>query len=210
LQAWADYVLQAQRVRIQEENTRLLGLVASTAASRVRAGGSQQEQLRADVAARLAENELATARTELEQQRAMLNNILRRSPEAPLQPPSELSPPRRALTSDDAIIAAGVNNNADLAALGFDESARRAAIVRARQEYLPEINPMAAFTGSISQSVGAAIALPTQLPKIRSMISEARSDLRRVQAGVAGAQADRASQFAVALLGRRGATRSRV
>lgn len=207
LQAWAEYALQAERVRIQEENTRLLNLVASTAASRVRAGAAQQEQLRADVASKLAENELASARSTLEQQRAMLNAMLRREPDAPLPPPALLPDPREAPADDETLLAAGVNNNSELAALGFDQAARRAAIERARLEYWPEFNPMAAFTGSVSQSIGAAIVLPTQLPKIRAMIAESRSDLRRVQASTAGVRADRASQFSAAVLALRDAER---
>jgi outer membrane protein TolC len=207
LQAWADYALQAERVRIQVENVQLLRLVSSTAASRVRTGAAQQEQLRADVTLKLAENELTTFRSELDQQRAALNALLLRPPEMPLEPPATLPEPRRLVADDDALLAAGVENNAELSALGFDESGRRSAIERARQEYLPEINPMAAFTGSVSQSIGAAIVLPTQLPKIRAMVAESRADLRRVQAALSQSRSDRASQFAVAVLAMRDAER---
>lgn len=204
LQAWADFALQAERVRIQQENIGLLRLVAGTAGSRVRAGGAQQEQLRADVSLKLAENEIATARSELDRQRASLNGMLRRGVDEPLTPSAE---PRDVDLSDDDWLAAGVANNAELAALGFDEQARRSAIVRARLEYLPAINPMAAFTGSVSQSVGAAIVLPTQWQKIGAMVKEARSDLRRVQATFAQASADRTSRFTAALISMRDAER---
>jgi outer membrane protein, heavy metal efflux system len=207
LQAWADYALQAERVRIQEANLDLLRLVSETAASRVRAGGAQQEQLRADVELRLAENELATARTTLDQQRASLNALLRRAPDAPLQPPATMPEPRPLPATDDGLLAAGVANNADLAALGFDVEARHAAIRRARLEYLPEINPMAAFTGSVSQSLGAAITVPTQIPRIRAMVAESRADLRRVEASLAQARSDRAGRFAATLIALRDAER---
>jgi outer membrane protein TolC len=207
LQAWADYVLQAERVRVQEENRDLLRLVSETAASRVRAGGAQQEQLRADVELRLAENELQSARATLDQQRATLNAMLRRTPDATLTPPVSLPKPRILAGDDESLLAAGVANNADLAALGSDVEARRAAIRRAKLEYLPEINPMAAFTGSVSQSLGAAITVPTQLPRIRAMVAESRADLRRVEASLQQAKADRAGQFAVTLLAIRDAER---
>jgi outer membrane protein TolC len=207
LQAWADYALQAERIRIQEQNLGLLRLVADTAASRVRAGASQQEQLRADVAARLAENGLATARSELSQQQAKLNAMLRRPADAPLEAPPELPQPRELAAADDTLLAAGVANNPELATLGREREARLAAVERARLEYLPQFNPMAAFTGSVSQSVGAAIALPTQLPRIRAMIDEARSDLRRIEASAGQTGADRAAEFAVALLALRDAER---
>jgi outer membrane protein, heavy metal efflux system len=207
LQGWADYTLQAEQVRIKEENVSLLTMVAQTAASRVRAGGAQQEQLRAEVELRLAVSELASERSELAQQRASLNALLRRDPNAELAPPAVLPAARSVTASDDALLAAGVANNAELAALGFDEQARTAAIERARQEYLPEINPMAAFTGSISQSIGAAVSLPTQLPRIRAMVAESRADLKRVQAMSSQTKSDRAGAFAATLLAMRDAER---
>lgn len=207
LQAWADYSLQAEQLRINQENVALLRMVADTAASRVRTGGPQQEQLRADVELRMAENELATSQAVLEQQRSKLNALLRRDAAAPLVPPESLPEPRAVAASDEALLAAGVNNNAELAALGRDQEARQAAIERARMEYLPEINPMAAITGSVSQSVGATIGLPTQLPRIRAMVAEARSDLRRVQSMTGQAKADRAGRFAATLLAMRDAER---
>ena len=207
LQAWAEYALQAERIRIQGQNLQLLRLVATTAASRVRAGGSQQEQLRADVAARLAENELASARAELSQQQARLNALLGRPEQSPLLPPAQLPEARPFDIDDDALLAAGVSNNPELAGLGRERAARLAAIDRARLEYLPEINIAAAFTGSLSQSIGAAITLPTELPRIRSMIAEARSDLRRVEAAATQRRSDRAADFLVAVLALRDAER---
>ncbi|HRK30635.1 MAG TPA: TolC family protein [Tepidisphaeraceae bacterium] len=207
LQAWADYALQAERLRIQEQNLSLLQLVSDTAASRVRAGGPQQDQLRANVQLRLAANELATAKASLDQQRTTLNALLQRDPNEALPPPPTLPVPRPIGASDEALAAAGVSNNPELAALGFEAKAREAAIQRARLEYLPEINPMAAFTGSVSQSLGAAITLPTQLPRIRGMIAEARADLRRVEALSRQTQFDRAGKFAATLIALRDAER---
>lgn len=207
LQAWADYALQAEQARINQENVVLLRMVAETAASRVRTGGPQQEQLRADVELRMAENELETSKATLDQQRSRLNALLLRETAAPIAPPDPMPAPRKVAATDDALLAAGVTNNADLAALGWDQEARRTAIERARMEYLPEINPMAAFTGSVSQSVGATIGLPTQLPRIRAMVAEARSDLRRLEAMTSQAKADRAGRFAATLLAMRDAER---
>jgi outer membrane protein TolC len=207
LQAWADYALQAERVRIQEQNLGLLKLVSETAASRVRAGSPQQEQVRADVEQKIAQSELDTARAELRQQRAALNGLLRREADTPLEAPKTMPAPRPLQATDEQLLTAGVLNNADLAALGRDAEARAAAITRAQLEYQPGINPMAAFTGSISQTLGAAISLPTQWPKIRGMVAEARADLRRVNASAAQAGADRASRFASTLVALRDAER---
>jgi len=207
LQSWADYALQAERIRIQQQNLELLRLVANTAASRVRAGASQQEQLRADVAFRTADNELATARATLEQQRARLNGLLMRGADASLVPLASMPTGRPLPMDDQTLIAASVSNSPDLAALGHDRESREAAIQRARLEYLPEINPMAVLTGSLSQSIGAAVVLPTQLPKINAMVAEARSDLRRVEMSLAQAKSDRSARFLATLFALRDAER---
>jgi outer membrane protein, heavy metal efflux system len=65
LVAWNDYALQAERVRIQQENVDLLKLVSQTAAGRVRAGGMQQDLVRADLQLRLAEDQLASMQSML-------------------------------------------------------------------------------------------------------------------------------------------------
>jgi outer membrane protein TolC len=207
LEAWFSYALQAERVRVQSQNVSLLQMVAETAASRVRAGASQQEQLRADVEARLAENELASAQAELVQQRSRLNALLRRSPDAPLDPPATLPPPRPLAADDATLLAVGAANHPQLAALAFEREARVAEIRRAELEYQPDVNVMAAFTGSVSQSLGAAVMLPTQWPKIRAMVAESRSNLRRVEATARQARADVAGEYVATLAALRDAER---
>jgi outer membrane protein TolC len=199
LTAWANYALQAERVRIQEENVRLLQLVSDTAASRVRAGGAQQEQLRADVQLRLAQNELGTMRATLRQQQARLNAMLVREPDAPLPPPASMPAPRPFPTDDAALLAAGVKNNPELAALDATLTGRSDAIERAKMEYIPDFNLRGGFTGSVEQFVGAALVLPTELPKIRAMVDESRADLRRVIAMRDQARSDKAGEFVATL-----------
>ncbi|HEV7302409.1 MAG TPA: TolC family protein [Tepidisphaeraceae bacterium] len=207
LSAWADYALQAEKVRVQEENVRLLRLVSETAGARVRAGAPQQDLLRAQVELKQAENELSTMRSEVQRQRATLNALLVRPAESPLPPPVRLPEPRPLIADDSALLAMGVRNNPELAALDKDQLAREAAIVRARLDYQPEINLTAAFTGSISQTVGGMLVVPTRLPAIRAMVREARSDLRRVEAMADQARSDRGAQFAATLVALRDAER---
>lgn len=207
LQAWADYALQSERVRVQEENLDLLTLMRETAIGRVISGDARDRELRIELEITRAENELATARSILDQQRVSLNAMLRRPPDAILPPPDEIPLPRLLSLTDDELLSAGVTNNPELAALGYDADARQAAIRRAQLEYWPEVNPMAAFTGSVSQSLGAAIMIPTQLPRIRAMIAESRAELWRIEASLAQAKTDRAGRFLLTLIAMRDAER---
>jgi outer membrane protein TolC len=74
------------------------------------------------------------------------------------------------------LIAAAVDAAPELSALARDVAARRDALELARMRFIPDVNPMAAFTGSASQMVGAMVVLPTMVPAIRASIEEARAD----------------------------------
>jgi outer membrane protein TolC len=207
LSAWADYAAQAERIRIGEENLGLLRMVVTSTETRVRAGAPQQDLLRAQVELQTAENELGSRRAELTQQQARLNALLVRPADAAIAAPPAQPDPRPLPADDAALLALGVNNNAELASLDKDRLARESAIVRAKLEYLPDVNVNAAFTGQISQMAGGVLAVPTRFPAIRAGIEEARADLRRVEAMRDQRRADRASAFAATLAALRDAER---
>jgi outer membrane protein TolC len=206
LNAWVGYALQAEKVRIQRENVALLRLLADTARGRVQAGASQQDLLRADIELRLGEDELRNLEADVPSQRAALNAMLGRDPQAPLPEPARL-PDARPVPDDAALLAVGVAGSPELAALAREVSGREDALERARQEYIPDINPFAGFTGSISQVIGAGVTFPTVIPRIRGMIREARADLRRVQAMARQTRLDRAADYVAALYALRNSER---
>lgn len=209
LGAWAEYALQAERIRLGEANLQLLQRVVDTTATRVRSGAPQQDLLRAQVELSKALNDLQTQRSELVRQRAMLNAMLVRPADTALEAPAEL-PQARVLPEDDAkLVMLGTRNNAEIAALDKDALARDAAIYRARLEYQPQVNVAAGFTGSVSQMLGGSVLLPTRIPAIRAMVAEARSDLRRVEAVTAQKRADKASAFFSTLVALRDTERRR-
>ena len=207
LNAWIDYALLAEQVRIQRENTSLLKLLNETAAGRVRAGGAQQDLLRTDIEYRMGEDELRTMESELPRMRAMLNAMLGRAPDAPLTPPAHLPEPRPVPADDASLLSVGVAANPELRALAYEKSGRRDALERARMEYLPDINPFAAITGDVTQVVGFDVMLPTVLPRIRGMVKEARADVRRVQAMTRQTQLDRSAEYVAALYALRNSER---
>jgi outer membrane protein TolC len=206
LKSYIDYALMAEQVRVQQENTGLLKLLNDTASGRLQAGGTQQDLLRTGIELQMGQNMLGTMQSQLPGMRAMLNAMLLRPADAPLPPPATI-PERPLLANDATILAIGVSANPELKALAYEVQGRGDAIERARMEYLPDINPMAGFTGSVSQMLGAEIMLPTAIPKIRGMVTEARADLARMQAMQRQTKADRAAQYVAALYAMRNAER---
>ena len=207
MQAWLDAALMEEQIRIQRDNVSLLKLLSETAADRVRAGAPQQDLLKAQIAHRLAEGELARMEAEHHGMEAAINGLMRRDPHAALNLPAALPEPRPVWVEDDALIAAAVDAAPELGALARDVAARRDALELARMRFIPDVNPMAAFTGSVSQSLGAMVVLPTMVPAIRASIEEARAMLRASQAMAVQARADRGAAFVAALWSMRNAER---
>lgn len=199
LTVYLDLALHEEKIRIQRDNVSLLKLLAETAADRVRAGGSQQDLLKAQTNFRLAENELANMESMHLSMRSMLNGMMARDPDAPLGLPPGL-PAARPLAVDDArLIAIAVDQNPELAQLARQVAGRKEALELARMQFIPDINPFAGLTGTASQSIGAMLILPTTIPQIRGKIDESRAMLRSADAMLRQARADRAASFIAAL-----------
>lgn len=199
LTSYVDLALSREKLRIQRDTVSLLKLVSDTASDRVRAGGNQQDLLKAQTSYRLAENALENLKTEERSMRAMLNVMLALDPQAPLDLPPGLPAPR-SLTADDAtLIAIAVDRNPGLAQLARETAGRREALELARMQFIPDINPFGAFTGSMSQSLGAMLIIPTTIPQIRGRIDESRAMLRASEAMLRQGRLDRAGSFVAAL-----------
>lgn len=207
LNEYLDYALLSEKVHIQRENTALLKLVFDTALSRVQAGGAQQDILRAEVAHRLAEDQLKAMEAQIPQKRAMLNALMGREPTAPLTLPKQLPLPRPVPASDEQLLAVAVYASPELEALARQVQGRRDALELARMQYIPDINPMAGFTGGVEQFVGAMISLPTVIPEIEGMIKEAKAELRQMQAMYRQKRLDRGAGFVAALYALRNSER---
>ena len=153
---YLDWALLAQRLRIGRENLELLRLLTQTAASRLQAGGQQQDLLKAQIQQRLAENELQNLESQVPRMRATLNAMMGRVAMAELALPDQL-PQARILSADDAkLIQVAAAGNPELAALARQVEGRKDALELARMAYIPNINPMAALTGDMSRMLGGA------------------------------------------------------
>ena len=207
LLAYYDLALMEEQIRIQQQNVSLLSGIAESAGARVQAGAPQQDLLKAQIEHRMAENELQNMEAQRRSAQAMLNGLLSRSPEVTLTLPPEL-PAARPVPADDAkLIAMGVAENPGLAALAAQVVGRQDALELARLRYVPDINPMFSFTGSISQALGAMVMLPTNVPAIKGAIAESQAMLRSSQAVSRQTGSDRAASFVTALLFLRNAER---
>jgi cobalt-zinc-cadmium efflux system outer membrane protein len=139
--------------------------------------------------------------------RAMLNGMMGRPPLAALTLPQGLPSPRPVSADDSTLIALATDASPELSRLAHDVAGRADALELARMGFIPDINPFAAFTGSISQTVGAMVIIPTTIPEIRGHIDEARAMLRASQAMLRQARSDRAASFVAALYAMRNAER---
>lgn len=207
LTAWADYALLAERLRIQRDDNDLLKHAFGAARSRVEAGGSQQDLLRAEIALRTAEDGQKAIEAELKGARALLNAMLAREPDAPLAPPTALPESRPIPANDALLIASAADANPELAVLARQVEGRADALELARLQWIPDINPSVAFTGGIAQAVSAAIVLPTTIAEIHGAINEAQSMLRASEATLRQARHDRASSLVAALISLRNSER---
>jgi outer membrane protein TolC len=199
LTTWLEYALAAEKVRLQTENVALLKEVTDIAAGRVRAGGPQQDLLKAQTEYEMARNELGNLQSEALQRRAMLNGLLARAPQAPLAAPSRLPNPRSLAADDARLIAVAVRNNPELAALAHDVAGRSDALELARLAYLPDFSPQISITGNVQQAVGLMVNTPVNLIKIRGGIDAADSSLQQMRAMTRQTKADRAAQFVATL-----------
>lgn len=182
LNLWTAYSLQAERIRIQKEHVRLLELLSETAAGRVQVGGQQQDLIRAETAYRIGQNELANLEAVLPQERAQLNALLAREPDAPLSPPLTLPPPRLLRLDDATLISLAARQNPQRKVFANQVQGRSDAVELARLQYIPDFNPFLGLTGSVSQAIGLGISIPTFLPEVRGRVSETRAELSGMMA----------------------------
>ena len=102
LSAYYDYALNAELIRLEQANAELLQTMAMVVDARNRAGAAgQQDLLKARNELDLSRNDIANMQSQLPAQRAALNALLGREPDAPLPPPDEL-PPQRPMSYSDA------------------------------------------------------------------------------------------------------------
>ncbi len=194
LSAWAQYTLALDVEAIEGERLALARIVRDSARARVEAGESQAALLKAEMEMRTAEDGRQRARAEVRSLRAVLNGLLAREGGAALNVSASGSGARE-IPPDDMLLAAAVDRNPELAALAREVEGRGDALALARMQWIPDINPMASFTGSVAQVLGATLILPTTIVEIQAGIDESRAMLQALEASVRQASHDKAAAF---------------
>jgi outer membrane protein TolC len=207
LTAWWEYALFAERLRLAREEEALLALTRDVRIGTVGAGDAQPALVETHLAVVHAGDAVATLEADLVAARARLNAMLARPADSPLAAPDPFPPPRPLPLGDARLLEAAVQRNPELAAAQHDLIARHEAVDRARQEWIPDFNPFAGFTGSVSQVAGVAVSLPTRVTMIRGAVAEARAMEARAAAAAAQTELDLAGEFLGALAALRDAER---
>jgi outer membrane protein TolC len=207
LEAYLDLALTEELIRIERDNLTFLKLLSDSAADRAEAGGPMQDLFKALIESEAAQNDLAGLEAKANSMRGMLNGMLGRDASTPLGLPPDLPAPRPVAADDAALITMAVAQNPELAALAQQVAGRSDAGELARLAYLPDVIPSASITGSISQSLGAMLMVPTKLPAIRAAIDEAEAMTRSTEAMLRQTTQDRAARFVADLYLMRNAER---
>jgi len=207
LVAYLDLALTEELIRIERDNLTFLKLLSDSAADRAEAGGPMQDLFKALIESETAQNDLAGLEAKAQSMRGMLNGMLGRDAAAPLGMPPDLPSPRSVIADDATLITMAVSQNPELAALAQQVAGRSDAVELARLAYLPDVIPSASITGSVSQSLGAMLMVPTKLPAIRAAIDEAEAMTRSAEAMLRQTTQDRAARFVADLYLMRNAER---
>jgi cobalt-zinc-cadmium efflux system outer membrane protein len=185
LEAYQEWALLAETIRLQESNISLLETIAGAAEGRTRAAvGLQQDLLKARTERDMAENELESLRAQVPGLRARLNALLSRPPRSPLALPATQPDPRPFPHGDAELLAAIAERNPEFSALAREVERSREGVRLARQEYLPEFGFSAGTDlGGGAQTLAGMVTLPLlRWEALRAGVAQARAELRAAEA----------------------------
>jgi len=199
LSACDDLALLAETIRIREADVALLRLMVRLAAVRAQTGAGQPDLLKAQTTLDLAENDLSNLRAQVAPAAAKLNALLGRPATDPAPLPASLPPLRPLPAADADLIRLASERSPALQALAREVEGKEEALALAKQAYLPDFGLSLSVTGSVAQTLGGMLVLPTRLEAIRAGIEEARANLQAATAARAQYERDLAASFVLNL-----------
>jgi outer membrane protein, heavy metal efflux system len=185
LGAYDDYALNAALIRLESDNQQLLGVMFSATQSRNNAGSTgEQVVLRAANERDLSANDLTNLQSQLPAERAAINAILNRPPDAPLAVPNDLPQSGALRCSDDELLALAARQNPELQALADEIRGREDGLQLAKLQYIPDFNLSAGTDlAGISQSILGQVTIPIfRYEALNAAIAQAQADLRATEA----------------------------
>jgi outer membrane protein, heavy metal efflux system len=185
LNAYFDYALNGELIRLEQSNRQLLQTTATLTQARNRAGSSgQQDVLKTGNDVDISGNDIANMQSQLPSQRAAINALLSRPADAPLPVPAELPPARPLAYGDGELVELAVKQNPELIALADEIRGRDEGIRLAKLQYLPDFN-LSAGTDlmGVTQSVLGQATIPIfRYEAINAAIAQAQANLRASEA----------------------------
>jgi outer membrane protein TolC len=206
--AWQELWLAEQRAQAQEELVALLGLRKSAAETGVAAGESPRELLKLEFETRLSDDEKFRMRVDVASRKARLNALLARASDAPLSIPAAPLPPRKLPAEDARLFEVAARSDPTLAVLAAELAGREDALEVARKRFLPDLSPMASFSGDQTQSFGLAVGIPLNLSGLRAGLEEAQAWIAAIEAEQRGRRQNSAAELTAELLAFREAERT--
>lgn len=185
LNAYYDYALNAELIRLEQANAQLLQTTVTVVEARNRAGSSgQQDLLKARNELDLSRNDIANMQSQLPSLRAALNALLNRDPGSPIAVPSQLPPTVRVRRSDDELMALAAAQNPELIALAHEMKGRAEGISLARLQYMPDFSVSAGTDlAGLAQTLSGMVTVPLlRYEAINAAIAQAEANLKSVEA----------------------------
>lgn len=197
LDAYYDYALTAELIRLEESNAALLQTTVTATEARNRAGAvGQQDVIKARNELDLSQNDLANLKSQLPSQLAMLNALLNRETTAPFPPPAQLPTTQPISAGNDQLLELAAKQNPELKALASDIERKHGDIRLAQLQYTPDFSlGIGTDLAGIAQSLSGMITVPVlRHEAIDAAIAQAAANLRSIEASRRQTRNDLAAQ----------------
>jgi outer membrane protein TolC len=185
LNAYYDYALNAELIRLEHDNEQLLQTSMTVTEARNRAGSSgQQDVLKLTNEVDLSQNDIANLESRLRSERATINALLSRPADAAFPVPSQVTSSRPLLYSDLELVDLAAEQNPELIALMDEIHGRREGVRLAKLQYVPDFN-LSAGTDlmGITQSLLGQATIPfLRYEALNAAIAQAQANLRASEA----------------------------
>jgi outer membrane protein TolC len=197
LDAYYDYALTAELIRLEEANAALLQTTVTATEARNRAGAfGQQDVIKARNELDLSRNDLANLKSQLPSQLAMLNVLLNRGSTASLRPPAHLPMTQPISATDDQLLELAAKQNPELKALASEIESKHGDIRLAKLQYTPDFSvSIGADLAGVAQSLSGMVTVPIlRHEAIAAAVAQAEANLRAVEASRRQSRNDLAAQ----------------
>ncbi len=136
-EAYYEYYYLGRAIELTEENVRLIERLEEVASARFRAGGAQQDVLKAQVELGKLRDRLASLRDRRSALAAKLNAELNRPVNAPLPWPKDVNEKKMRFT-EEQLLQLATTRNWELKALSLDVERGEKMVALARKEFWPD------------------------------------------------------------------------